>query len=502
MPNEPVNTATLGGKPVYDAPANVTCNYFEMHSGGSRYGTGEFLLTRGDYAALVGVDGAGTGAVSTMLVLKASDGSTGVELDVVVGGWLPLSTDVTGDNPNDVVRVVVHDKRVRHAEKVEKFYNVQREGFPTQSPADELDFYPSTLNSGSFWDWAGLIGNLELPGNPTLASAPTTWKPRNLILDGVPMGRALDDVAARLFVVVGYKWADDAYTLDVPGAQAADNNTVATAAADYAIGSTADARRNPKRLPGKIMVRFPVHADGADDPYTSNNRYYEKETTNATGDPATHSKGVLHVGEYVALRDTGSGGGIVNQTELDAVAADVAVRWVNFTKQVPGGQTYAGIWPFHPDGKIRGVRWVSTRHGATTELRYNNDRDWNAITDFARTVDNLSNQLIVGYGGSFVGLGLGGTRYVRGGSSQLFLVQLVADEDTDLYDVYPFTDTMHVATPIATAVEPEYRPLGSAAGFAEYATTGIGYYDSDGAFVLVLPIEEKYQTCLPGGGEE
>lgn len=80
-------------------------------------------------------------------------------------------------------------------------------------------------------------------------------------------------------------------------------------------------------------------------------------------------------------------------------------------------------------------------------------------------------------------------------STKLHKVVLDHVPDTHNYDVYPWgTTDFELTTPIVVNVPPEFRPLGTVPGFSAYATTGWGHYD-DGAFVLVLAIEEKYQTC-------
>lgn len=65
------------------------------------------------------------------------------------------------------------------------------------------------------------------------------------------------------------------------------------------------------------------------------------------------------------------------------------------------------------------------------------------------------------------------------------------------YSVYAWSD-IGLATPIATAKTPGYRPFGTVLEFSSYADRGIGWYEAS-TFYLVLAIGEQYDIgpCKP-----
>jgi hypothetical protein len=129
--------------------------------------------------------------------------------------------------------------------------------------------------------------------------------------------------------------------------------------------------------------------------------------TNALGDASLLQQ--ISVGEYVGIYQSGA---VANQTELDAVANDIAARELAFMASPIEELELIGIWPFSTDGAIRGIRWVSDNRGARTILRINNARDFYAMDETRRSLETLSNTAVVGLGSTEVQLGMGGMRFV------------------------------------------------------------------------------------------
>jgi hypothetical protein len=420
-----MNETKLGDKYVHDPPDGVVgYNWFWCPAGAGASGYGKFLLLRKDYDALVG-----SGDGTTDLQLSSTD-TPGVKIKVVICGFEPVVTSVESTRSNDMVAVFVRDRRCRMAGRLRKAFNVQKDGFPGGATLAATDCYPSTLNSSALWTWAQVASNsaISVLGGVTLPFTPA-YKPRNLIYDNVPIGRIVDDVAARLYIVVGYDHQTNKFSFEEPGVSAAANTTQGTAAANFLIDGQTSSQA-PKRLPGKIVVTFPGSESGASDPYASARRLYEKSVTNTAGSADVEE--ALHVGEYVALR---SGSSWTNQTELDTAATQIASRYLAMLKQTSGDQRYAGIWPFRPDGKIGGVFWNSgpshgpeSLRGAWTSLHYGSNVPKLVLgMEQRRAVEAASNFLVMGIGAGRVTLSSGGTRNVwGGGGSSTFLAKVTA----------------------------------------------------------------------------
>ena len=407
-----MNTITLGGKTVYDVPRDALgTNYFLMHTGAARYGFGQFCLSRTDYDALATATAAD--GFTTLIMQSGDDSAQSLTLPVVLAGARPMQTGLGEDTSLDMVWATVFDKRCKLRSTVRGAFNCQKEGFPLNG-SDAPIFYTSTLNGSSEWTWTNALeaAPLEMVAAQFSGSIlPTSWKPRNLIFDQIPKANAIDQVAGMLYAVVGFDWTTGKVILYPPDTMTTANGTVKTAAEVNKIAGRATVRHS-MRYAGVYKATFRSVNLDADDPFT--NRAYEKSTTVAGGDSGVTQP--LFIGEYVAIRRSSAW---VNQAELDIVAADMASRASLSQRASLDERKYAGIWPFKPDGAIRGILWESGRKGATTTIRLNDDRDWSPMDDTKRAIEAVSNSLVIGLGATGTAVGQGGQRYVWGAGATL-----------------------------------------------------------------------------------
>ncbi len=400
------NNATLsvGSQPeaILDPPPGVCgMNRFSIFTGGTRSGLGEFLMLAKDFNRLMVAQPAN--AKGTLSISGAP--GPGIDLPVYIIGAVPLSLTI-GDNRNqDIVKVVLRDARFIQQMPLNKGYNVQKQTFPMSGASPvAAEFYTTTLKSGTdIWTWEQLLldaVNLMLP------TALTAWKPRNIIFDNIPPGKAHDVLAAQLYMVAGYDWKTDTPSLKTPGVFTQDNSDLLDQADEFATAG-GYSFRNSKRLPGSYLVTFKAYdLDNLDDPFKQ--RLYQKSVSTATGN--ADFTPVLHVGSYVAIY---SGAAWKNQTELDAVATDIAARALAFASQDIAQKEFPGIWPFQLDGAIRGIQWITDDKGARTIISLNNDMDFNPLSDLRRSIEVATNTFIVPLGGSNCGMDNGtGARYI------------------------------------------------------------------------------------------
>lgn len=391
------NTTTLGGYAVHDPPRGVVgTNRLTMFTGGARPALGKMILARPDYDRLV--DDLADG--STTLVMKGTPGP-GIEMTVHVMGAVPVTVAASDDRGKDMVEVVIRDGRYKLDSYVNERFNCLKAPFRLGGGTTHAaaDFVSGSLLAGAEYTWAQAITALELPALP----ANPSWKPRNLLFDGVPRGRVADAVAGQLHLVVGYNWRlageeKARINFNNPGGISATNDALFQKARRYVIGGQ-DALRNPIRLPDRFVVRFPAY-DISSPGDSLSHREYTKTVMTGTG-LSQHDQ-PLHVGGHIAIRQGSTAP--LNQTELDAIAADIASRRLAFMQTDVSLWRISGLWPFTPDGAIRAVMWASeppgplNEGGAYTVLKFNNDEDFDQLADMRRTMDAVSNQLVVGIG--------------------------------------------------------------------------------------------------------
>lgn len=417
MATPTLNTTTLGGLSTYDPPDVSALNRFVCRSGASRWGTGVFVMLRSDYLTLA------TQATTT-LVMKGDPGP-GLTMTVVIGGAEPIITTTDPNPGNDLVKVTVYDIRAQNFGSVQKGYNVMVDGFPLDGSFNPV-CYSTTLESGSTWPWKDLLTDSEIIAytgdDDVFLQYLPGWTPFNIIWDNVPSARALDEIAAQLFLVVGFNPFDPTgpgasnYILVQPNGGFSSNKDLATQAENSGArlagdtpGTNGGAQRNLYRLPKTFKVIFP--GIGGKDPF--DHRAYvsqqNSEINNATGAP-----GIVQMGMMPAIWN---GSAWANQSTLDMVAMDMATRAGAFISQNFGQLEYAGIWPFQPDGVYRQVEWISypkghPQEGARTILKSDNAKDWLPTDQLNDPINLVSPQEIVGLGRSYGTIGAGGTKYV------------------------------------------------------------------------------------------
>ena len=411
-------TLTLGGKTVWSIPGDPAVNYFYSRTGASNYGYGFFMLTRADFMALLG------GSTNTVILEMTGSYGPGLTQDVVLAGAEPYATttgDVrsngstessAGNLPTDLMRVKVIDQRCFMDTPVDLSFNVASQGtsdtpfstgFSWDSTHSIINCYPSTLKSTNTpWTWAQIFDAVSsaYTSTPAQPSNMATWTPYNLIYDQVNGCLATDDIANRLYYIVGYNAPTNGLTLNVPGVMTSDNTTMYGRAMSQALNAGGIGARNPGRLPAIFSVNFRCFNVDNVDPYAGTRTVKFSETVNASGS-ATQP---LACGEAIAIEQ---GGAIVNNTQLQAIADDIAPRKYTMLSVVPEQREFLGIWPFAPDGAIRSVLWVSNDRIQKTVIRLNNDQDANPQSDFRRTMDQLSSRLTVGLGASQVSVDAG-----------------------------------------------------------------------------------------------
>ena len=394
-----MNTITIGGLPVYDLPEDdprsAFTNTFQTSTGASRPGIGKFLMRRTDYATIA--------AAAAVKLKMTSNHGPGLELDVVVAGFNMMSE--SADGSNDLVEVILYDTRARLAAgPMIRAYNCALIGeYPVK-------YYESTTFGGTgvtAWTWAQVFTDLET--NADSATLPN-WTPRNLAWDNIAKGRILDDLSGRLFLVCGFDGT--AVKMYDAGRMNGQNLALLAIASPCAIreGGGGAGQRNTgarSRLPGTLKITFPVVDPGTADPYAAASRVYTKDVSTGAGNSNVIQS--LTIGEYIGVR---SGGTIVNQSELDAVAADMGTRCVKAITAPMEDHAFAGIWPFTLDGQIRSISWISNRLGAKTIVHIGNEKDFQPTDDLWPMHQLPQNVLVGGIGEGRATMTAGGTRLV------------------------------------------------------------------------------------------
>lgn len=419
------NTVTLGGKPVYDTPHCAPINSFFMHSGASRYGRGYFAMIRKDYDAIA----TGSGGLHTVMLKMDGVPGPGITLPVVIGGCEPISTQISkdpGNNPGDLVRVCVVDARAKKFNPTTREYNMYAQPFGWDDPNSRPQYFPETIDTGAPWTWEDLIDDLgapELPANPT-------WIPGNIVFDKMPLARAVDDVLGRLYLVCGWDWTNSEWTANEPGQFSDENTDLLEEAKSKAFLKGGQGELSIGRTPGNFDVWFRgLNLDDLSDPFATPGTFERNYSvtvnvsTNSTTQP-------LACGEGIALYQ---GTAWLNSTDLTAIANDVGKRAYAALNVAPEMYEFAGIWPFEPDGAIRGIQWISepAPAGARTIVLVNNSRDFYPLDELASVFESWSNSLVVGLGTTAVGMDSGpGVRQIiaqgGGGATKLLIYSVRA----------------------------------------------------------------------------
>jgi hypothetical protein len=403
-----------------------------------------------------------------------------VSFTVILAGCIPYSVAVDkvfdGDSTaNDFVEVYVYDQRFYSRAPLDGAFNVQQPGFS--------GFYASTLNSAVEYTWSDLVSALSL--SSVFPTVPSTWNPRNTVFDQVSGARVIDAIAETLRLVIGYDPSTNVLLAYPPAAMSSVNLSLLTTVDKYKLGGRASVRAT-KKLPGIYRVVFKYYNSGAD-PYMY--RYYTKDVTGTLGGSASNIY-VIHVGEYAIPHGDST-------AAADIIAADVAARTEAFLSTTPDEALYAGWIPFQTDGHIRAVRWFSTREGAFTAIRMNSDRDFFPTDTYRKTLDAVSNQLVIGLGGQQSEMGLAGSRLLwpssGGGSSGAMIPVLVNPNGTDgdglpTYDLYALTDVglvtpLNLSGPLPPLDSRMRGWVGIVITAAASGTVGVAYYRS-GVIVL------------------
>jgi hypothetical protein len=448
----PLASIKLDSKTVYDAPlGGRPTNVFTMYTGGSRYGTGRFLMTASDY-----IDMEGDAADGTVNLEINGPPGPGVLFQVVLAGAVPYLTGPSQTDQSEsvsnmasklqMVEAIVFDLRAQLTNPITCALNVQQQGFPYSGSTPQ--YYTETTNSNTPWQWSDVCGQLvDYTGNPIdpdIPNPPTTWNPRNLIYDGIATNKVIDDLCSHLFIVAGF--TDDDYdTMDlyesgksIGGNSGSDSGNTSTLsdAHNYIIDGT-DFERNDTRFPSMIGVQFKVFdTDHANDPYTNftalptsgnNTRCYEVDVNSTLTSGSQNFIMPLTYGNYVGIF---SGGSVSNTTELTAVANDLGARKYKSISVNMSERRYAGIWPFVPDGLVRGIQWVCNANGAVTTIRFNDERDFCAAIEPIRAVEAISSQLVIGLGQNNSAPNPGGTRFFWAAASQVVPIRFTTPTAT------------------------------------------------------------------------
>lgn len=355
--------ASIGGKPIYDAPrGDRQSNWFEC-SDGSMPGVGRVLVRASDWEALTD-DGSLTLKLWQRDSTEQWPSDPTLELPVRVHAAMPfLQGLVSSSDDGAFVELHLMDSRFgrAHASTIRQAFNVQKAGLPYDG-SDPVH-YPATTNAGVEWTWADLAAAVGVSASGY--SFPSV-RPRNVVFDGCSLAEASDRVASILHARLAFDWASGTLALMGTGESTAANDAL-WAEMSNGPALCATARFNDRRYPASLRFQFRVANAGAD-PYAADSRWYSKTLPTGYGPAGTVR--AVDVGYWFG-RD--AGGSVSNSAELDAVAAFLLAANVLDRVDPVGDAKRAGIWPFKPDGKFRRVLWTFDAHELSTTVRMNAD---------------------------------------------------------------------------------------------------------------------------------
>jgi len=392
-----INSISIKGRNFISPPYGInTPNIFKTQTGASNPGIGQFLVQ--DFSE-VKIDA--DEPVIKKLKLESynqADAITGlsrVNINVIEAGLITKRADLISDK-NNYGELQVVDLRHQLQTPITKHYNVQ--------DRDRTALILETLKEispGSYseWLWDEVIddlGGIVVHESVTLPE----WLPRNLKFDSIPKCRAIDEIAAQLYLVAAWDYDNDQVVLYNPGYMLDSNKKLLEKHKPINKLENTPVTRFADKLPSEIVVSFRrIEPDIGIDKEAQWVEFERevvfpdeiKNSTRASG------KIELQMANYFAIVD--SSDTVINQDELQTVAYDIADRAANLMLQEIDEIKFPGLIPFKLDGKVRSIAYKHTAAQSWTIITYNNVHDFRLYDPI---VDN--NQLAYNY--EYNGLGL------------------------------------------------------------------------------------------------
>lgn len=357
--------ASIGGKPIYDAPrGSRQSNWMEIGQGAVP-GTGRVLIRASDWPAI---------SDDANLRLKvwsrrSSDeweSDPSIDLQVRSHAAIPFVQGPKSTGTDGLLELHLLDARQDAAfnSSVSLAFNVQEPGFPV-SGGNPI-FYDATLNSGSPFTWEEICDALGVTHADFVFPA---IQPRNLVFSGVTRAEAIDRLSLILQCAVHFDWtaseADWFHLIDKDGSVTANDDEWDDFTAFPILNSMVEV--NDTRFPATLRFNFRVVPAGPD-PFLAVDRWYLVNRSTGYGTGSTVRD--VTPGYWFGV---GTGAGVSNAAELDLladyyVAANVIDRYVD-----RGDVKQGGIVAFQPDGKYRRVLWTFDAHEISTHVRVNSD---------------------------------------------------------------------------------------------------------------------------------
>ena len=519
-------TCTVGGCSIYDPPGRLTfSNTYVCHGGMSRPGVGRFVMNYKDAAPLMNQ--------KSVDVVFSVDGTTITTVAMQPASLRAFTTDYTqaslpakGKTENSInsvlpfglVEITLFDMRATYIKPVTQAINVQSAGF-TLNSNNQPNYYNSTTSSGTAYTWTQAWSQLGLTDVDTSEVTWPTINPRNLIFDGVPQNKVVDEIASRLGLFVGWDPSSGSFESGnggylVPPKDMKDqdfynnkaysnNSDVWNSAIGAVIGGSAGYNGN-YRLPQSIDFTFRcLNLDNSSDPFY-NRTYVSNQPTIFTGPKIPWS-----VGDYIAVQKNGS---TVNQSELDTLAQYLITNIQNRMSQPLKTLKFAGYWPFVIDGSVRGIMWHFGQTGVTTTLLFDDSACFTENDNMQRSLDAATNVRLIGLGNLNVAQTTSASKMIwHGLSSNDFKVIVKqnggsagsATQTIDAtYDLYALSDTSF-ANKLNTngALSPAFNraalsPPNTPIAVATNGSVATAYNDANGNIALWDCLETPtWVTC-------